>query len=82
MNSISEEIITNLNSRLLTQSVIIESLCEILVNSGLVAEDELHDIIQQNIDTHQKLIDKKISEIKNSSNLNLMGFNFGPIGEC
>jgi hypothetical protein len=82
MNSISEEIIKNLNNRLLTQSVIIESLCDLMVSSGLITEVELENKIKKNIDTHQKYIDKKVSDIKKSSNLNLMGFNFGPIGEC
>jgi NurA-like 5'-3' nuclease len=82
MNSISEEIIKNLNNRLLTQAVIIESLCDLMVSSGLITEEELENKIEKNIDIHQKFIDEKISDIKKFSNLNLMGFNFGPIGEC
>lgn len=82
MNSISEEIIKNLNNRLLTQAVIIESLCDLMVSSGLITEEELENKIEKNIKIHQKFIDEKISDIKKSSNLNLMGFNFGPIGEC
>lgn len=82
MNSISEEIIKNLNNRLLTQAVIIESLCDLMVSSGLITEEELENKIEKNIKIHQKFIDEKISDIKKSSNLNLMSFNFGPIGEC
>ena len=58
MNSISKEIINNLNKRLLTQGIIIEILCGILINEGLVTEDELEDMIQENIESQQDYIDK------------------------
>jgi len=81
MSSISEEIIKNLNRRLLTQSVIIESICELLITNGIVSEEDLGEKIQKNLDIHEEFINKQLSNSKKSTALNLMGF-FGPIGEC
>lgn len=82
MNSISEEVIQNLNKRLLTQGIIIESLCELLLNSGIITEEELEEKIEININLHEKFIDGQLSNSKKSSKSSLIGFNFGPIGEC
>jgi len=82
MNSISKEIINNLNKRLLTQGIIIEILCGILINEGLVTEDELEDMIQENIESQQDYIDKTMKEETKDNNLSLMGLHFGPIGEA
>ena len=82
MNSISEEVIKNLNKRLLTQAVIIESLCELLLNKKIITEEELEDNIQKNIDIHEAYINSELINSKKSSKSNLVGFNFGIIGEC
>jgi hypothetical protein len=82
MSSISDEIIQNLNKRLLTQGIIIESLCDLLIDSGIFTEDELNEQIQENIHLQQEFIDKELSDNKKTSKINLMGYNFGPIGEC
>jgi hypothetical protein len=82
MNSTSEEIIQNLNKRLLTQGVIIESLCDLLIDSGIFTEDELNEQIKENIHLQQEFIDNELSDNKETSKINLMGLNFGPIGEC
>lgn len=82
MSSISEEIIQNLNKRLLTQGVIIESLCDLLIDSGIFTEDELENKIKENVHLQQEFIDKELSDNKKTSKINLMGMNFGPMGEC
>ena len=82
MSSISEEIIQNLNKRLLTQGVIIESLCDLLIDSGIFTEDELEGKIKENVHLQQEFIDKALSDNKKTSKINLMGMNFGPMGEC
>lgn len=82
MNSISKEIINNLNKRLITQGIIIETLCDILINEGLVTEDELEDMIRENIESQQDYIDKTMKEETEDNNLSLMGLHFGPIGEA
>ena len=82
MNSTLEEKIQNLNKILLTQWVIIESLCDLLIDSGIFTEDELNEQIKENIHLQQEFIDRELSDNKETSKINLMGFNFGPIGEC
>jgi hypothetical protein len=50
MNSISNQVIKNLNDRILTQNVIVEVLMQIILENGLVTEDELESRIQKNIE--------------------------------
>lgn len=96
MNSTSRELIKNLNERLFTQSAVIETLCELLVEKEVVTHDELEKLIFDNIKTRkneldslkEKLKPKKISisiedEFNNEFDEGLMeGMYFGPIGEA
>lgn len=96
MNLTSKELIKNLNERLFTQSAVIETLCELLVEKDVVTHDELEKLIFDNIKTRkgelddlkEKLKPKKISisiedEFNNEFDEGLMeGMYFGPIGEA
>ena len=96
MNSTSRELIKNLNERLFTQSAVIETLCELLVEKDVVTHDELEKLIFDNIKTRkdeldslkEKLKPKKISisiedEFTKEFEEGLMeGMYFGPIGEA
>lgn len=96
MNLTSRELIKNLNERLFTQSAVIETLCELLVEKEVVTHDELEKLIFDNIKTRkneldslkEKLKPKKISisiedEFNNEFDEGLMeGMYFGPIGEA
>lgn len=53
MNLTSRELIKNLNERLFTQSAVIETLCELLVDKKVVTHDELEQLIFDNIETRK-----------------------------
>ena len=96
MNLTSKELIKNLNERLFTQSTVIETLCELLVEKKVVTHDELEQLIFDNIETRKdeldelrkKLKQKKLpitieEEFNNEFDEGLMeGMYFGPIGEA
>ena len=96
MNLTSRELIKNLNERLFTQSAVIETLCELLVEKEVVTHNELEKLIFDNIKTRknelddlkEKLKPKKISisvedEFNKEFEEGLMeGMYFGPIGEA
>ena len=96
MTSTSRELIKNLNERLFTQSAVIETLCELLVEKEVVTHDELEKLIFDNIEIRKdelselksKLKSKKIpitieEEFNNEFDEGLMeGMYFGPIGEA
>lgn len=96
MTLTSKEIIKNLNERLFTQSAVIETLCELLVEKDVVSHDELEKLIYDNIETRKdeltKLTEKftsttlKLSvEDKNNDSFDeslMEGLYFGPIGEA
>ena len=96
MNLTSKELIKNLNERLFTQSTVIETLCELLVEKKVVTHDELEQLIFDNIETRKdeldelrkKLKQKKIpitieEEFNTEFDEGLMeGMYFGPIGEA
>lgn len=54
MTSLHEEIIKNLNNRLLHQTVVINTLCDILIDSKIISEKKL-----------KKMIDSKLLEVEN-----------------
>lgn len=98
MNLTSKEIIKNLNERLLTQSIVVETLCDLLIESGVITYDDLENMIQENLlDARKKL--KKFNstnptslKIKIKSDLEdtldefddelLKGLYFGPVGQA
>jgi hypothetical protein len=96
MNLTSRELIKNLNERLFTQSAVIETLCELLVDKKVVTHDDLEQLIFDNIETRKNELDvlrkkfkpKKIpisieEEFNNEFDEGLMeGMYFGPIGEA
>lgn len=53
MNLTSKELIKNLNDRLFTQSAVIETLCELLVEKEVVTHDELEELIFDNLKTRK-----------------------------
>ena len=96
MTSTSRELIKNLNERLFTQSAVIETLCELLVEKEVVTHDELEKLIFDNIETRKNELDDlkeklKPKQIKISFAYEfskefdeglIEGMYFGPIGEA
>ena len=56
MNLTSKEIIKSLNERLLMQSVVVETLCDLLVDNGVVTHEDLEDMIKENLESQHKQI--------------------------
>lgn len=67
MNSTSKAVIKNLNDRLLAQSVIVETLIDIIIDNDLVTEEELEQMI---LDNHESQI-KYLEELKKKETSNL-----------
>ena len=85
MTSISKLAIKNLNDRLLTQNVIVEVLMEIILENGLVTENELELRIQQTLERMQKALSKLHQETSEETFITdevLEGLYFGPVGEA
>lgn len=81
MTSISKLAIKNLNDRLLSQNIIIQTLIEVILESGLVTEQELESKIEENIENANKLLGNLQKESSDISE-ELEGFYFGPVGEA
>ena len=95
MNSTSRELIKNLNERLFTQSTVIETLCELLIEKEVVSHDELEELIMSNVKTRnkqvkelkEKLSDEIIINIEEDINESfdetlMEGLYWGPIGKA
>jgi|OM-RGC.v1.031445703 hypothetical protein len=95
MNSTSKALIKNLNDRILAQSVIVETLIDIIIDNDLITEKELQELILENHESQQKYIDelkdiqtKSISittptrDNTEISEILLEGLYFGPVGEA
>ena len=96
MNLTSKEIIKNLNERLLMQAVVVETLCDLLVENGMVTHEALEDMIKENLESQQE----KIRELRQNSKIPIKvktpisdifdeeegelfgGLYFGPVGEA
>ena len=79
MNLTSEEKISNLRDIILEQNAVIESLCDILVEGGLMT-------VQNRIVEHLELQQEEIKQIKRKESESLpdifTSMFSGPIGEC
>ena len=94
MNSTSKAVIKNLNDRLLAQSVIVETLIDIIIDNDLVTEEELEKMILDNHESQMKYLEEL--KKKETSNLPfvvkqtkveddeefLERLYFGPMGEA
>lgn len=84
MNSISKRTVKQLNDRLLTQNVVLQTLIDIILENGLVTEKELEQKINKNIESTEKLINElhQESSIEFDIDEELEGLYFGPVGEA
>ena len=98
MNLTSKEIIKNLNERLLMQSVVVETLCDLLVDTGVVTHKDLENMIKENLESQHKQIQELRNKTTSSIKVNIksklddifdgddvelfQGLYFGPVGEA
>jgi hypothetical protein len=95
MNSTSRELIKNLNERLFTQSTVIETLCELLIEKEVVSHDELEELIMSNVKTRNKQVKELKEKLSDEITINIEedinesfdetlmeGLYWGPIGKA
>ena len=95
MNSTSRELIKNLNERLFTQSTVIETLCELLIEKEVVSHDELEELIMSNVKTRSKQVKELKEKLSDEITINIEedinesfdetlmeGLYWGPIGKA
>ncbi len=85
MNSISQRLaIKRLNDKVLTQTILVQTLVDIIINSGIVTEQELEKQIEKNIEQTTKLLEsfEKMSSIEESEDEVMSTMYFGPQGEA
>tara|TARA_B110000459_G_scaffold201971_1_gene253930 strand:- start:1203 stop:1490 length:288 start_codon:yes stop_codon:yes gene_type:complete len=95
MNLTSKALIKNLNDRLLAQSVVVETLIDIILDNNLVTEKELENLLLENhkhqldyiTDIKEKIevsspieFEKELSNEIDESVIERM--YFGPVGEA
>lgn len=82
MNSIPNHLVKKLNDRLLTQTVVMQTLMDIIIESGLVTEEDLELRIKNNIESIEESINELQKESSPMTGEELEGLYFGPVGEA
>jgi len=85
MTSISKLAIKNLNDRILTQNIIMQTLMDIILENGLVTEKELDLRIRKNIEGLGNTLTRLREDSSEESYITeeeLNGLYFGPVGEA
>ena len=84
MSLISKKVIQNLNNRILTQSIIMQNLVDIILENGLISEEDLEQRIKKDVDEPTKTLDSLQKNSSDDTNYSeeLEGFYFGPVGEA
>lgn len=83
MSSIQEEILQNLNHRLLQQTVVINTLCNILVDSKIISQKKLQKLIDSNLDSVEEQLKQLEKQEKDDEIVSQILTNYGgPIGEA
>ena len=81
MSSTLEKLqIKKLNDRLLTQNVVMQTLIEILIDSGIITEKELDLRLEQNIEDTQNILDSIETELTKMEEFS--GIYYGVHGEA
>lgn len=83
MTSQDKEIIKDLNERILNQSVVIQTLVDILIEQGVILERELDKRLIENANLlNQELEDLQHEQEEDDSEFFFPTNYFGPIGEA
>tara|TARA_Y100000389_G_scaffold4326_1_gene4125 strand:+ start:459 stop:707 length:249 start_codon:yes stop_codon:yes gene_type:complete len=73
--------IKKLNDRLLTQNVVMQTLIDIIIDSGMITEDELESRLEKNIENTQSILDG-FEETSSTEEEVMSGMYYGPQGEA
>ena len=94
MNLTSKIMIRQLQSKLLTQSLVTQSLMDLLIEKEVFTKEEILDKIDFNIELWEELVkeNKKLVELTNEvlermpdeevNEKEFSGLYYGPVGEC
>jgi hypothetical protein len=76
--------IKKLNDRVLTQNVILQTLVDIIIDSGIISEEKLEIKIEKNIEKTQELLNSfdKETDFQENSEEVMGSMYFGPHGEA
>lgn len=76
---LSNEIIKQLNDRILSQGIIIQALCNLLIENKVISENELESRLQKQVENLESQLENYKQEIE-------LDFDsvpyFGPIGKA
>ena len=73
--------IKKLNDRLLTQNVVMQTLIDIIIDSGMITEDELESRLEKNIENTQSILNG-YEETSSAEEEVISGIYYGPQGEA
>ena len=76
-----KQIIKKLNERILTQSIVIQTLVDILVEQGVILERELDTRLIENTEVLNQQLEELHEEEDDSSLFEFTSY-YGPIGEA
>ena len=94
MNLTSKIMIKRLQSKLLTQSLVTQSVMDLLIEKNVFTKEEILDKIDFNIELWEELVkeNKKLVELTNEvlermpdeevNEEEFSGLYYGPVGEC
>lgn len=86
MDSNTKQLISRLNDRLLNQTVIIQTLCNILVDKEVISQDELEMKINESISEVNEQLEELETTFEFDYEQDEVEFEFnnyyGPIGEA
>ena len=75
--------IRNLNDRILTQSIVIETLVQVIIESGIISKSELETRLQENVESISDTLDTLQKESSEKISIeDMQGLYFGPVGEA
>jgi len=78
----NKNIIKQLNERILTQSVVIQTLVDILIDNGVILERELDKRLIENTNLLNKELEDLHENEEDDSDFFLPSSYYGPIGEA
>jgi hypothetical protein len=86
MDSTSRELISKLNDRLLNQTVIIQTLCNILIEKEVISQEELEERITESVEVVNGQLKELETVFNFTPNPEEVEFDFtnyyGPVGEA
>lgn len=78
MNSISIQLIEKLLSRVLEQEIINQTLCEIIVDAGIISKDDLKNKVNSNFEFMENTVDI-LNKKKNEEELETFPYYGEPV---